>query len=78
MGETLTGTAPRPGRRTLGPVKDEKIEFRLTAADRARLEAEARQAGAESLGHYARMRLLGRDQGSQGQHGHQGQQGQQA
>ncbi len=51
-------TPARPGTKPLAPRRDIKLQVCLSADERARLDAQARAAGYESVASYVRARTL--------------------
>jgi len=57
--DVVEWTPSRPGTKPLAPRRQVKLQICLSAAERTRLDAQARAAGYETVSSYVRARTLG-------------------
>ncbi len=57
--DSAVWTPNRPGTKPLAPRRDIKLQICLSAAERARLDRQARAAGYETVASYVRARTIG-------------------
>jgi len=58
-GESVGWTPSRPGEKPLAPRRDIRLQICLSADERARLDAQARAEGFESVAAFVRARTIG-------------------